>query len=475
MNIKKIAFIEAGTPDFQMLGKFKMPRVGSALLATMLRDMGYQVRAFVEDIAPVDWQYVRGADLVCISTITNTAIRAYAIASRVRALGIPVVMGGVHPTYMPSEALEYADYVVRGEGERPLLSLVESLDAGSPPLSGIKGISYRDPGKKIIHTRKEDILDDIELDALPDPDFRLVHGWKPSYVYPVSTSRGCPFDCNFCSVVPMFGRKYRFKSVERTLAELRYIKSIKKGTRFFVDDNFTANKARSKILLRAIIEEGLRDCWVVQARTDVAKDPELIRLMADAGVHTIYIGFESINPKTLKKFNKKQELSDIVSSINIIRDNGMHIHGMFILGADTDDLDTIKKTADFAANSGIETVQIIALTPLPGTRLFEEIRGQGRLLHTDWSKYNLQHVVFRPQQMSPSTLQMETIKANKRFYSWKYILRSLARLDLHYTAVGLLGRRIMGKTLKQAVNYTTNYIENLEAAPALEIKAGNRQ
>lgn len=251
----------------------------------------------------------------------------------------------------------------------------------------------------------------------------------------------------------MFGRKYRFRSVERVLSELKFICGINHGTKFFVDDNFTADKRRSKELLRAIIEEKLGQTWVVQARTDVARDPELLKLMADAGVHTIYVGFESINPGTLERYNKKQGLKDIENCIRAVREHGMHIHGMFVLGADTDSTDTIRQTLDFAIRNGLDTIQIIALTPLPGTKIFDEMRGAGRILHTDWSKYNLQHVVFKPAQMSAATLQLETSKANVQFYSWKYILKRLARLDLHYAAAGLFGRRIMTQTLRDSIKY----------------------
>ena len=227
------------------------------------------------------------------------------------------------------------------------------------------------------------------------------------------------------------------------MSELKYIQNINHGIKFVVDDNFTACKRRAKELLKAVVEEKLKQRWAVQARTDVARDPELLKLMADAGVHTVYIGFESINPKTLENYNKKQEVKEIENCIRAVREHGMHTHGMFVLGADTDTVDTIRKTLDFAVNNKLDTIQIVALTPLPGTRLFKEMQENGRILHTDWSKYNLQHVVFKPAQMSPTVLQMEASGANVRFYSWKYILKRLARLDFHFAAAGLFGRSIM--------------------------------
>jgi radical SAM superfamily enzyme YgiQ (UPF0313 family) len=188
-------------------------------------------------------------------------------------------------------------------------------------------------------------------------------------------------------------------------------------------------------------------------RTDVARDPELLRLLADSGCHTLYIGFESINPATLDAYNKKQGLEDIISCIRTVRDHGIHIHGMFVLGADTDDVETIRGTAGFATGLGIDTVQFLILTPLPGTPLFQDMLESGRLLHRDWSKYDVQHVVFRPRLMSAAILQMETFRAMGRFYSWKYILRHLARLDFHYAAIGLFGKTAVHKSLKASSAY----------------------
>jgi radical SAM superfamily enzyme YgiQ (UPF0313 family) len=199
--------------------------------------------------------------------------------------------------------------------------------------------------------------------------------------------------------------------------------------------------------------EGLRAPWVAQVRADVASDPELLGLMADTGCHTLHIGFESINPRALLEYNKKQEIEDIVRCVETVRDYGIHIHGMFVLGADTDDADVIRRTADFAIKAGIDTAQFVALTPLPGTPFFDEMKSAGRLLHEDWEKYDLQHVVFRPALMSPGTLQMETLKNTGRFYSWKYIFKRLARLDVHYGAIGLYMRKMVGKTLREVSPY----------------------
>jgi radical SAM superfamily enzyme YgiQ (UPF0313 family) len=182
--------------------------------------------------------------------------------------------------------------------------------------------------------------------------------------------------------------------------------------------------------------------------------------MADAGCHTVHIGFESINPGTLEQYNKKQTLEDIIRSIRVVKGHGIHIHGMFVIGADTDDIGVIKQTVDFALDNGIETAQFMALTPLPGSLLFEEMRDSGRLLHTDWDKYDAHHVVFRHPLISSDTLQSEILKGMGRFYSWKYILKHLAKLDMHYAAIGIYGKKSVSKGLSQFTAYRNNILLN---------------
>ncbi|MGM0664988.1 MAG: B12-binding domain-containing radical SAM protein, partial [Thermodesulfobacteriota bacterium] len=168
---------------------------------------------------------------------------------------------------------------------------------------------------------------------------------------------------------------------------------------------------------------------------------------------TLFIGLESINPRALEEYNKKQDLEDIISCIRTVRYHGIHIHGMFVMGAETDDVGTIHETVDFAENLGIDTLQIVILTPLPGTPLFSDMMKSGRLLHTDWSKYDVQHAVFKPRLMSPAALQIETLRAMGRFYSWKYVFRHLTRLNFRYTAVGIFAKRAVDKSLKALSAY----------------------
>jgi radical SAM superfamily enzyme YgiQ (UPF0313 family) len=452
--MKNIYFIEAKSPGAHIFSRTSLPRLGSILLGTILKGRGYNTKVFIEDIAPPAWNLFDDADMVCISSITSTANRAFQLAEKFKKRGIPVALGGPHTTFLPDESLHHADYVVRGEGEETLVELIEHLEA-EKPLNGIKGLSFRNSRDELVHNPDRELVQD--LNHAPIPDFSLVYKWDKAKVVPIATSRGCPFGCRFCSVIPMFGRKYRFKSIERIIEEIK-ASAPKKGHVFFIDDNFAANKNRTKKLLRTIIDNNIKFEWSAQVRTDVAKDPELMDLMKKAGCFAVFIGFESINPKTLDLYNKGQGLSDIENSIRIVKKHNINIHGMFVLGSDTDDIRTIKQTAKFAKKLNIDSIQFMILTPLPGTPVFEDLKSTGRLLHTDWSKYDAHHAVFEPSLMTAYELHVETLKAMAKFYSWGGVLRNLWRFDFFYAVVGLYGIR----SVKQAMSGAKNYVDQLK-------------
>jgi radical SAM superfamily enzyme YgiQ (UPF0313 family) len=439
-SIKKVYFIEAKSPGAHIYSRTPLPRLGTILLATILSGKGYVSRVFIEDIAEPDWEALKEADFIGISSITSTAPRAYMLAKKFRSMGIPIIMGGPHSTFLPEESLQYADYVVRGEGEETIVELLERLESGMP-LDDVKGLSYR-IGDSFFHNPDRGLINDLE--AAPIPDFNLVHNWGKRTTVPIATSRGCPFGCKFCSVIQMFGRKYRFKSVDRVIQEIK--QAVARNTHiFFVDDNFAANKERTKALLRKIIAEGMKIEWSAQVRTDVAGDPELIDLMARSGCFMVYVGFESINPRTLSLYDKKQNLDDIVKCIRILKNASIRIHGMFVFGGDTDDIRTIRDTEKFAKRLDINSVQFMMLTPLPGTPVFEELTRSGRVIHTDWANYDAHHAVFEPKLMTAFELHTETIRAMANFYSYGAILKNLLRGDLFSFIVGIYGKRSLGK------------------------------
>lgn len=457
MKMENIYFIEAKSPGSHIFSKWTLPRLGSILLGTILKQLGYNVKVFIEDITPLKGRKLPAADLICISSITSTITRAFEIAEEYKKLGIPVVIGGPHSTFLPEESLKYTDYVIRGEGEEAIVELVKCLKENKP-LDDIRGLSFWNKGQTK-HNPSRKLIEN--LDRAPIPDFSLVHMWsKKTHLIPIATSRGCPFGCKFCSVVPMFGKKYRFKSVDRIIEEIKSVDAKGKHI-FFVDDNFTANKKRTKKLLKTLIDKGIKIEWSAQIRTDITKDPELLDLMEKSGCFAVHIGFESINPATLSLYNKNQKFEDVENAIRMVKERHINIHGMFVLGSDTDDIKTIQNTAKFAKKLNIESVQFMTLTPLPGTPIFEELKSSERLIHTDWSKYDCNHAVFEPKLMTAFELHTETLKAMGKFYSWPAIFRNLRRFDFFYAVVGLYGKKSIRKALVRAKSYIDNLQERM--------------
>jgi radical SAM superfamily enzyme YgiQ (UPF0313 family) len=437
----KIVFIEPKAPNLHVFSQFPLPRLGTLILGTMMGRRGWEVEVFVEDLRRVDYGVVATADLVGISTITSTAPRAYAIADKVRSMGVPVLMGGPHVTYLADEALEHADFVIRGEGEAALSAFAEAWENGRD-FSAVPNLSLKAEGGVVHHPM---LPVEKDLDAIPYPDLGLLKPdpgrFKIAPPIPVQTSRGCPFDCSFCSVTGMFGRKYRFRSTENIIEELRGY-NRRGSTVFFYDDNFTADRERAKELLQAMIRERFKFKWTTQVRADVARDLELVRLMKKAGCHTVYIGFESVNPESLHAMKKKQTVADLVHAARVLRRHRIHIHGMFVLGFDEDDWKTVKKTVRFAKKARLSTTQFLILTPLPGSEFYNRMEAEHRLRFRDWALYDAHHAVFEPARLSLFDLQKAQIFCHKKFYSLKQTVRKLLAGEWLSVAVAHYARRL---------------------------------
>jgi len=413
----KIRLIEPEPPNLNTFSFVHLPRLGLPLIAAKLKAHGHDVVIYAPQLAPIDWQDVYSADIVGISTTTSTATTGYDYADDIRPHGPKVVIGGSHVTFMADEALAHTDFVARGEGGDDLmLELVECLE-GKRELEDVRGLSFLRDGVAV-HNELRDRC--ANLDDLPFPDLSAIHGSENLHTTPIMTSWGCPFNCNFCSVTAMFGKKYRFRSADSVLAEIREKRPRKI---FFYDDNMAADRRRLKDLLRRMIAEDLVVPWSTQVRTDVTKDEELLDLMKRSGCSIVYLGLESVSQETLDSYDKHQTVDDIIAALKKFHEYGINTHGMFVLGADSDTAQTVRDTVAFAMKNKIDTIMLNILTPLPGTPQFNELDAQGRIFDKRWQLYDAHHVVFVPKNMTPYELQREVLRGYMRFYSLRQWLK----------------------------------------------------
>jgi len=383
----------------------------SLMVLAGLTSPEWEITIVDENLGTPDYPAMPRPDLVGITAFTSQANRAYEVAGFFRRLGVPVVMGGIHATMCLDEVMDRVDAVVTGEAEGIWPQVLEDARRGSLKQRYDGGLAEI----KDITPARQDLL-------------------PAKYAFgAIQTTRGCPLNCTFCSVTAFNGARYRQRPIPDVIREFQ---SIREKRVLVVDDNLIGTRAehmaRAKDLFRAMAKANLRKEWVGQATINFADDEELMALASEAGCRGVFIGFESPTAEGLRELGKKFNLlkgRDICASIRRIQRHKIMIVGSFIIGLDVDQSGIGKRIADMASHYGLDNLNALFLTPFPGTRLWDQMKADGRIaLNTypeDWKYYTLTYPVAQYKNLSLDTVIKEMISCNREFYSMPRILRRL--------------------------------------------------
>lgn len=414
--------------------RYRMWKPLGLMVLAGLTPARWDVSIVDENLGTPDYASLPLPDLVGITAFTSQANRAYELAARFRALGVPVVMGGIHATFCTDEVMEHVDAVVTGEAEGVWADVLEDARSGS--------LKRRYDGGR------------SEMTGHPPARHDLL---PASYAFgAVQTTRGCPLNCSFCSVTAFSGGEYRQRPIAEVVDELRLIPEKRV---LVVDDNLIgtrpAHLARAKELFRALARADVRKEWIAQVTINFADDDELMRLASAAGCRGVFIGFESPTPEGLRELGKRFNLKggrDFRASVRRIQRRNILVVGSFVMGLDVDRPGIGRRIAATARHYGVNNLNALFLTPLPGTRLWDQMKTDDRLSFTefpgDWRHYTLTFPVARYRHLSMEGIIDEMLACNADFYSLPRILRR---------ALGnLVGRRQPVLSLVSNLSYRNN-------------------
>ena len=425
------------------------PLAGLLAVAATIPTDRYEVVLTDENIETVDFDLK--ADLVGISAMTAYVNRGYEIADQFRARGIPVVMGGVHPSFMPQEALKHADAVVIGEAELVIPKLLDDLERGE-----VRGV-YR-----------ADRLHPMVGVSMPRYDLLKKHRYVNRTF--VQTSRGCHQGCTFCAEPLMNGLKFRYRPVDEVVREIDNC-----GSRIISinDADFFGTAERPKEVMRALIGRGVQ--WQAGVTSKLAQDDRMLELAAKSGCTLLSIGFESITRSTLTSVHKHVNRPETFASlVEKVHSYGIMVFGLFMFGFDGDDASVFETTARFNIDADYDACAYSVLTPYPGTLTWYELKKAGRIVSYDWTRYDQANVVYRPAQMTGDQLRLGQTAAYERFYSAPSIAKRFPvrgrRKRTQWTIYNLFMKKGAATDVKDAVAEPTREPDVVPMPPILPLK-----
>jgi len=395
------ALTEAKSPYFRPIKYSLFPPLGLATLAGYLSpdDEIELVDEHVEHV-PLDDH----PDLVVIQVYITSASRSYELADYYRKRGSYVCLGGLHVTALPDEAAAHADTIFMGPGEDTWPRF-------------LRDFRERRPAPRYQSTVRS-------LAGLPPLRRDLLR--RGRYLVPNSlvVSRGCPHHCDFCYKDSFFsgGRSFYTETVDRALEE---IEKLPGRHLYFLDDHLFGNRRFALALFEGL--RGMGRVWQAAGTVKTVLDPELLDLATASGLRSLFVGFETLNPEALAEQQKWHNLrQDYRQAVKMLHDRGIMINGSFVFGMDHDGPEVFERTVEWAIESGIETATFHILTPYPGTRLYDRMEAEGRIVSRDWNLYDTRHCVFKPARLTPGQLEDGYWKAYSDFYRWSSIWRAAA-------------------------------------------------
>lgn len=432
----KIRFIEPGNLPYKVSIKnlfvydkyIRTPSHGLLTLATIASEIVDDVLIYSESISGIKWEDVLDSDIIFISIFAFNANRGYELAEYIRKnSNAQIVFGGLHATLCYKETINYCDYVLVGEGDELISLFLDSMVHNKP--INYKGVVYKENGN-IIYTG--DITPPTRINIVPNR--HLMYNYKKmaghNTIWPqVHASRGCPHNCDYCSLVHAFGRSVRVRDVQNVIDDIKdAIEFHENGHHrlakvlWITDDNFFANRKWAIEVLNAMIKENFTYSFTIQARYEVGYDDELLDLLKKAGFVEVAMGIEFLEDEAFENYNKSSTYSQIVDSVTNIQKHGIRVRGLFIFGADNHTVGVGKKLADFVIKHDICGVLIQSMYFIPGTPVYETHKD--KLLFNDWTKCN-GSVVHYPESIKPTELQNEIIIASSQIYSIKRLFNAI--------------------------------------------------
>jgi|GEM_PF-1047454 Fe-S oxidoreductase len=411
-ELKKVVIIQAGKIMSDGISKkFLFTNITCATIAAAIPD-GIEIEIIDMYVQNIDYEAVK-ADLVLVTVFTTYSHFAFEVARELRKRGLTVILGGVHAVVAPDECLQHFDAVAIGEAEL----LMDEI------ISDFKNESL----KKRYETKEQ-----MDLTKCKMPRYDLLQLDKYSY-NGIVASKGCCFDCDFCSSRLITGAGFRHKAVDQIINEIKYLQELHEknplapDTFYFIDSNLYSDRKFLIELLNAIIPLSVSP-WGMWASVNIAYDDEVLDLLEKANCEILEIGFESVNLASLKGVNKNQNNPvKYKEVIERLAKRGIYAQGSFIFGFDDDDSNVFNDTVAAAKDANFSMTGFFVLTPFPGTRLFERFSKDGRILHRDWPKYDMKQVVYKPKSLNAGELKNGLEYANKELNDPKYILNSLEK------------------------------------------------